>query len=422
MGQADPPTHHHRAREDEWAPESNAREIRRFGTAATVAFALLTVGSNLPGPLLPIYRDQLGLSTFSVTALFAVYLFALVATFTVIAGTPMSRYSASVLPIAVLICITSDAALIAGHDTAPWLFVGRILNGIAVGLGTGAIATLVLVARGERGRTIAATGTLAGSFLGLAGSAVIAQYLPWPTVTVYGIHIGALAVALLALAATLRRVRSFLAGALRAPAKSTTPPPIEHVTVVEAHPPETSLRLQWAGYTLGIAGWAIGGIVVGLLPTVVADELDSASIITTALAPIVLIGTACLSPMLLRSLRPGPIAATIAISAVACTVGVWLGSLPVILTCCLAWGVGQGFAYAAGLRIVTAGLSPVDQGRIASRFASACYGFTGVLSMGTGLVVTAFGIRSGMVVMATTFVILCTVTIVLGRGRWPGPR
>lgn len=397
------------------------------GVCAAAVFGLLIVGSNIPTPLFPIYRVDLALTTATVSALFAVYLFALVVTFTLVAGSPLSRHASRVLPAAATAAILGDVALVLGADQLGWLFVGRILTGLAVGLGTGSAATLVLATHGERGRAIAATGTLIGSFLGLLGSALIAQYLPGPTVTVYLVHIALLVTALALLGTALIRNRRELHRSLH-PSGDAVPVELSprhapDLPTPDAGPasatPARSRRLRAAGYCLGISGWAIGGIVVGLLPTIIAQEWSSSTVLTTALAPTVLIGAACLAPVLIRRLPPLPVLVLIAVGAVSCTAGVLALNLPAILIACAIWGAGQGFAYASGLRIVTAGLSPIPQGRAASRYASVCYGCTGILSISTGIAATAFGAGTAMIAMAAVFVTFTGATAVAGHRRWP---
>ena len=401
-----------------------SRSASTYGAAATVAFCLLIVGSNVPGPLLPIYRNHLDLSAFTVTALFAAYLVGLVATFTVVARTRLPAYATRMLPIAVAVCFLGDIALLVGNHSVAWLFAGRVLVGISVGLGTGAAATIVLATRGERGRAIAATGTLLGSFLGLLLAAVVADTLPGPTTTVYYFHLALLASAIVALAATHARARSAVALLIRGrpdeePVTADVVEPAGLPTTGARPPQPHPPRVRLAGFALGTAGWAIGGVVVGLLPTVVTDMTGSGSIIMTSLGPIVLIGVACIAPRIVRSLRPPLSASAIGAGAVLCFVGVWTTSLPTILAGCVVWGVGQGFAYASGLRIVTAALKPVDQGRIASQYASIAYGFTSVLAVSTGSIVSAAGMVAGLGFAAVVFVAMSIATIALGYGRWP---
>lgn len=57
--------------------------------------------------------------------------------------------------------------------TASSVLLGRALSGVAGGLGTGAASALVVVAIGDRGRAITATGNLVGAVIG-AGLAQVA--------------------------------------------------------------------------------------------------------------------------------------------------------------------------------------------------------------------------------------------------------
>lgn len=389
------------------------RSAAAYGLAATAAFCLLVVGSNIPGPLLPVYRDRLELSTFTVTALFAAYLVGLVATFTVVTRTRLPAHAMRVLPIAMVVCLVGDLALLAGNDSVAWLFVGRILVGVSVGLGTGSTATIVLATRGERGRAIAATGTLLGSFLGLVASAAVADLLPGPTLTIYYIHATWLTATAIVLITLHLRSRGTVTGLICDP-DATRPSGIADVVSQRSAP-----RLRMAGVALGAAGWAIGGIVVGLLPTVVTDMTGSGSITMTSLAPIVLIGVACIAPRIIRSL-PSPVAAgAITVGAALCFVGVWAENLSTIFAACVVWGVGQGFAYANGLKIVAAGVPPVEQGRVASQYASIAYGFTGVVAVTTGWIATAAGMVSGVGFAGAVFAAVCSTAIALGFRRWP---
>lgn len=93
------------------------RRKRVLGVAAAAAFASLVVGSNVPGPLLPLYAEQMALSTFTVSALFAVYLVALVVTFTVMARTRLTRFAWALLPAAMLGGVVADLSLLPAART-----------------------------------------------------------------------------------------------------------------------------------------------------------------------------------------------------------------------------------------------------------------------------------------------------------------
>ena len=391
------------------------RRKRLLGAAAAGAFASLVVGSNVPGPLLPLYAEQMSLSTFTVSALFAVYLVALVLTFTLMARTRLTRFAWALLPAAMLGGVVADFSLLAGRENVVFLFVGRFLTGTCVGVATGATATIVVAARGEKGRTIASSGAIFGSFVGLILGAGVAEYLPGPTVTVYVIHMALVAVVAVVLLIALYAARQTLRTALIEPKGQSE---------VRAGP-YIAPRTRAAGYGIGLAGWAIGGIAVGILPTAVLEQTGSDSLVVGALAPVMLLSIAWLSPFafsaLGTSLRPVHSLALIGCGAVLTALGVGLPSLPLILAGCVCWGLGQGFAYACGLRLLTRGLSAVEQGRTASRFASFCYGFTAVLALITGAVSTGWETGAGMAFAGVVFVVLCTAVAVLGHGRWDLP-
>lgn len=361
------------------------------------------------------YADRMSLTTFTVSALFAAYLVALVLTFTVMARTRLTRFAWALLPASLLGGLLADLALIAGGDNVAFLFIGRLLTGTCVGVATGATATLAVTARGEKGRTIAASGAIFGSFVGLILGAVVAEFLPGPTSTVYFVHMALLVAVTVLLVFSLYSTRIILREALIEPVLSHVPG--AHLAL--------SGRARAAGYGIGLAGWAIGGIAVGILPTAVREQTGSASLIVGALAPVVLLFVAWTSPFVFTALgvalRPVQSLGLIAAGALLCATGVAISNLVLVLAGCVCWGFGQGFAYACGLRILTRGASAVEQGRIASRFASFSYGLTAVLALTTGAVSTVWGSAVGMATAGAVFVLLCSVVAVLGHGRWNGP-
>lgn len=59
------------------------------------------------------------------------------------------------------------------------------------------------------------------------------------------------------------------------------------------------------------------------------------------------------------------------------------------------WGIGQGFAYAQGLILLTAGMTPVEQGRSTSLYACSSYGFAAVMILVAGAFSSAWGYSYG---------------------------
>ncbi|GAA0998645.1 hypothetical protein GCM10009555_098340 [Acrocarpospora macrocephala] len=153
------------------------RETATTAQAALVAasFAMLLAGSNAVYPLLPVYRDMLGLEPFVLSLTFTLYVVVLVVALFALARPRFTRHAAPLLLTSLSMMIVSD--LLMAHTEEAFILIGRALGGIAGGLGTGAASALVVAAIGARGRAVTATGNTAGGVLGFAGSQLVVAFL-----------------------------------------------------------------------------------------------------------------------------------------------------------------------------------------------------------------------------------------------------
>ncbi|WP_206518101.1 MFS transporter [Rhodococcus sp. X156] len=393
---------------------ATARRRAQLGVMASVAFTVVVIGSNIPAPLLPLYQERLGLSALTTSALFVMYFVALIAVFVLMSRTHLARLSWLLLPVALLIGVVGDALLSVGADSVGLLFAGRATAGLAVGLATGSAATLAVVGKGERGRTIAASGAIAGSLLGLVLAAVVGDLLPRPTELIYQAHAVLLVLAATSLSVVLWRNRAVLAVAL-----AHLPAPQDTASVL----PRPRLgRRAAAGYVLGAAGWTVGGIALGVFPSALRSGSASDSLLLGVVAGVVLLAAAWATPHLLRALGRAFTApqalAILTVGTVLSCAGLLADALWLMILGCLFWGAAQGFCYAFGLRLLTQGLSPVMQGRRTSVYASTSYGFCGVLVLCIGGLTTAWNVDAAMVCATVAFLGWCLLAAVLGHGRW----
>ena len=158
----------------------------------------VAAGTNVPTPLLLIYRDELDMSSTAITALFGVYALGLMPAL-MLAGPAADRWGRRrvALPAAVLSALTSLLFVTAEHSEA-LLFLVRFLQGA----GAGAVfsvgsAWLVEAAlrdgRWSGARTAAVTMT-GGFAIGPVVAGLIGEWGPWPLVLPYLLHAGALMV------------------------------------------------------------------------------------------------------------------------------------------------------------------------------------------------------------------------------------
>jgi MFS family permease len=180
------------------------RVTRRRLDALTLGLFTVALGTNIPTPLLLVYRRTLGLSDADLTAVFGCYAIGLVATLTV-SGAASDRFGrrALVLPFAVLAGLVS-LLFVPAVEHLPLLYAGRLLQGVVSGVVFSVANAWLQDLAGPAGQQSAATRGAVSTSLGFAVapamSGVLAQYGPAPTTLPYLVHVAVLVVGLGALA------------------------------------------------------------------------------------------------------------------------------------------------------------------------------------------------------------------------------
>lgn len=353
---------------------------------------------NLATGMMPYYRQAWTLAPLLITVIFAAYLFALTPTLTLLGTPPTRRSWWWRIGVGSACGVAADLVMAAAHSAMP-VCAARVLAGLSVGLVTGSLAGLILERQGERGRTAMASATVCGSALGTLAAAAVAQYLPAPGVTVYLGHavlLGSIALAVL----VDREVRAAGANARES----------ARVDGVES---------RIAGYLSGIAAWVSAGLVVALLPSYGADLLDTSNLALLALPVTLYLVSAWIAQRVLapNTLPAEPVSAqmiTVVGVAIAALVS-WEPSLPLLLCAGVVAGCGQGIAYRAGLRIVSATTPPDQHARMASRYAAVAYLCAAVATVGFGAIATVASMRAAVIAATATLLAVAAATTVVRR-------
>ena len=149
----------------------------------------------MPTPLYPVYRREFGFSEFIVTAIYASYVIGNLSALFALGrvSDQLGRRPTTLVAFGVL--FASILCFLASTGTA-WLFIARVLNGLAAGLGAGALtAWIAELEPGHdkaRAAIVASTGNLAGLALGAIMAGLLAQYAPWPLRTSYVVYLALL--------------------------------------------------------------------------------------------------------------------------------------------------------------------------------------------------------------------------------------
>jgi MFS family permease len=157
------------------------------------AWLVLMAGANLATPLYAVYAQRFGFSPLVLTAIFATYAVVLVPAL-VLFGRLSDRFGRRPVVAGGLATACVGLALFAAAQGTAWLFAARAVQGLAVGMISGA-ATAALVEldpRGSRRRAALGAGLAqaGGSALGPLASGALAEWAPDPLRLSYLVTLG----------------------------------------------------------------------------------------------------------------------------------------------------------------------------------------------------------------------------------------
>jgi MFS family permease len=363
---------------------------RRQLDALTVGLFTVALGTNIPTPLLLVYRRTLGLSDADVTAVFGCYAIGLIAALTV-SGAASDRFGRRplVLPFAVLAGLVSLLFLPA-VDHLPLLYAGRLLQGVVSGVVFSVANAWLQELAGPGGQRSAATRGAVSTSLAFAVapamSGVLAQYGPAPTTLPYLVHVAVLVVGLAVLATVPETVHG------RQPARFMT----------LGLPPEAR-RPFWAVLAPTAVGvFAFPTIAATLLPLLVVP--DGVGVAYAGLIAGLALGASAVAARLGRRAERGAAPLGMVLAAIGHGLGVVAivtESEPLLLPAAALLGGAGGLCLTAGLTLTAALAPPHTRGAVNSAFYAFAYA-----GFGTPLLLAALGSAVGTVPAMTAFLVV----------------
>src|SRR3954466_16220848 len=250
-------------------PFRTSRALGFVGASTSLVAVFAAAGS--PIPLYETYRRADGLTAADLS-LTAVAYFAGAVLALLVLGRLSNHLGRRPVTLAALVLAAAGClVLIEVHGTGT-LITGRILQGLAGGLASSAVAAYVVDTAPASPRWLAATVTagapMIGLTLGALGSGALAEYGPAPRTLIY-----LLVVVLLALCAVV-----VLAGAetvVRAPRAVSSLRP--HVRI-----PAGARRFLPVASATFVATWALGGFYQAFGPTIANDQLGTRNTLVAA--------------------------------------------------------------------------------------------------------------------------------------------
>ncbi|SNS71756.1 MFS transporter [Rhodococcoides kyotonense] len=329
-------------------------------------------GGNEFTPLLVMYRLEHGFSAVTVDTFLFAYVIGIVPAL-LICGPLSDRLGRRPVMLPAPAVAAAGSILIAlGADHAPVLFSGRVLSGVALGIGMAVggswIKELSAHDAPGAGARRAAMSLTAGFALGAGVAGILAQWAPWPTHLAYLVHVGICLVAGIAMLsvpesrpAVPRQDRASLFDDLKIPAAS---------------------HRRFLMVVVPLAPWVFGAasVAYAVLPSLMADRSGGHPIALSALMSVIALGAGFAIQAVGRRIDTPNAARGALVGLTILVVGMllaaWAASVLTIAAALIAatvLGCGYGMALVSGLQEVQRIAGPNDLAGLTAVFYSLTY-------------------------------------------------
>jgi MFS family permease len=393
--------------------KAGGRLSRPFTFAAIgVIFVVFMAASAAPTPLYVVYQQQWGFSATVLTLVFAVYVFALIASLLLFGA--LSDFVGRRPVLASAIALEAIALLLfAVAGNVGVLLVARVLQGIATGAAMTTLgATLVDLnpphAPGRAG-VVNGVAPVGGLAVGAIGCGALVQFAPAPTHLVF-----LLLFAGMILAAVVTALMP----------ETTVPRPGGLGSLAPRLGIPVRLRRDvYALLPILIASWALGGLYLSLGPSVAAGLFGLTNHLVGGLVVTLLCGTGALTAFMLRSWPAGRllgISSTLLGSGTVLTlIGIETGSAVLAAVGTVVAGIGFGASALACFGTFARLAAPAERGELFSVAYVISYLAFSIPAVIAGLASTGFGLRATTTVYGLVVVALCVAAGVAQRLRPP---
>lgn len=374
---------------------------------ALIGMLVLTMGTSIITPLLPLYQDRFGLSTATATLLFVTYTVTVCPTM-LVAGNLSDRLGRKRLLLPAMAVMTLASLTFALADSVPLLFVGRVLQGLAIGgfLGVGAAFVVDHARTGSKALAAALAGVVfrLGFGLGPGLAGIAAQYGPNPRHLPFEGHIVLMVLGMIAVgsaAETLMRRES--------------PGPFRIRVGVP--------RGQLAGFMTFIAPATfmmsfIEGTLLSVVPIFVVETLDVRNIAVVGAIGFLTLGLGGVAPFIARRLPPrraimlgagasALLSFLIATSSRVDAVALVVGAAALI-------GLTNGFILYGGT-VICGTIVPIDErGKLMSVLYICAYAGT-IPTVALGYLADGIGLTATLVIFSCAAVAMAAFVLTVGR-------
>src|SRR6202045_3268071 len=223
---------------------------------------LLAASSSAVTPLYRLYQQSMHLTPFWITIVFAVYVASLLAGLLTVGGLSDYVVRRPVILAALLLNAAAMVLFAEARDVGQ-LILARAVQGLCVGTGTTALGAAILDTNRARGPLLNSVTAFLGMTAGALGAAALITFAPDPLHRIYEVLLG-LTVLMIVLLYVMPESSTQKTGALASLRPHVRVPPQSRAILARLTP-------------ANVAAWALGGLYLSLMPTVVATAMGVAT-------------------------------------------------------------------------------------------------------------------------------------------------
>jgi MFS family permease len=387
----------------------NRKPSRRIGVSrrasfwAAGAFAFLAfAASTAASPLYRVYEHEFGFASATLTLLFAVYIVVLLATLLVFGSVSDYLGRRIVLLAGLALGAAGCGVFLIAHGVGT-LFAARALQGVAVGLISGAASAALFDLRPTGGAApiVSSAAPTGGQALGAIGASVLAQYAPAPTHLVWWLLLGAFMTGVVAVLAMPEpgTVRPGVVSSLRPHAGVPQPARGAFATAVPA--------------LVGV--WALGGFYLSLGSSLAGQLLQSSNLLWGGILIFLLTGLGAAASTLLARKNPSAVmlggCLVLIAGALVTFASIETDTAAILFVGTAIAGLGFGPAFMGAYRATVAAAASQDRTGLITAIYIVSYLATGIPSVLAGIATSHYGLRNTARVYSIAVAVLAAIAV-----------
>jgi MFS family permease len=362
--------------------------VRRLGRAgafrvAGAVIALAMFASGVLSPLYDVYQAHWDFSTFTLTAVFAVYCGGVLASLLLL-GRLSDEVGRRPVLLAALVGLIASTLLFLVAQSVAWLLVARLLQGVATGaaLAAAAAALIDFHPAGDDEHAGFVNGLVSGIGMacGVLTSSLLVELAPAPRALPFAV----LLALLLALTAAVWALPESVERAGRPRLRPARP-----------HVPREA-RSAFVLASLGVlASWSVLGVLLALGPKLVHELSDGGPLVGgTIMFTTVATATAASVAVRHAEVRKATIGGSLVLAVGMALMAASLssGSLAALLAAGAVGGAGFGIAFLGALRALTRVVPEHHRAETMAAFYLVAYGSNALPALGAGIALAHFAL------------------------------